>query len=210
MGGRKAETLIQSSVQPEAHHGRKDRMTGKRCDELSQVSAAARTLPAPPSGFQAQSTRSKLRELTIFFFPLSQRAKMFDFRIAAALADDHTVTSSFLTSAINGNMRTMRKTEHRDGKSEDHFWTTHPQRDITDRTQQQANKNTPYQVRCPTPGHLAGGEVARDDSDFGEEIYESIYNKNNNNKKDVMRTINPLRSVSEKIGFLPGSVPPEP
>lgn len=36
-------------------------------DELSQVSAAARTLPAPPSGFAVQSTRSKLRELTIIF-----------------------------------------------------------------------------------------------------------------------------------------------
>lgn len=47
----------------------------------------------------------------------------------------------------------------------------------TRRQQQKANKNTPYQVRCPTPGHLAEGEVARDDSDFVGEIYEYIYNK---------------------------------
>lgn len=51
----------------------------------------------------------------------------------------------------------------------------------TDKTQQQtnihANKNTPYQVRGPTPGHLAEGEVARDGSDFGEAktIYVEIY-----------------------------------
>lgn len=49
-----------------------------------------------------------------------------------------------------------------------------------DKTQQQTNmqtKNTPYQVRGPTPGHLAEGEVARDDSDFGEAktIYVEIY-----------------------------------
>lgn len=85
------------------------------------------------------------------------------------------------------------------------------QRNNKQTSQQQQQKNTPYQVRGPTPGHLAEGEVARDDGDFGEAktINVEIYLENNNDTNQRWTEDDKSAEIGQwkKTGFLRSSGP---